>query len=335
MTTAPYQPHRETPAPGLAGRHHARWFAGALLASALVIAGMMIYNRLVLKLTDPAFLALVAVLAGLALVRHRTRAGTTLAQARWRDFSEHMAVLITICVLGAVASYEAAADTSGFADAALAHSDRLLHFDWVALYRLVAGHPLLQHVGAAAYGSIYLTPTVLLGWMAWHGQRHAAHRFLATFWLASVLTLALFPLLPARGALEFLWHGPISYMPTSGLYQGAIIPGLREHTVGAIDLGTVRGLVCAPSFHTACALIYMAFAWPFARLRLLLVPVNVAMLLSTPVEGTHYLTDMILGALVALLAIVTVRLIAQRAEQSLTAEDRASGGAGTVSPGYA
>lgn len=317
----------------LSGRLQARWFAGALLASALVIAGMMIHNRLVLKLTDPGFMALVAVLAGLAWVRHRTRAGRSVAQARWRDFSEHLAVLITICVLGAVASYEAAAETSGFADAALAQSDRMLHFDWVALYRLVAGHPLLQHLGAAAYGSIYLTPTVLLGWMAWHGRRDEAHRFLTTFWLASVLTLVLFPLLPARGALEFLWHEPIRYMPTSGLYQGAIIPGLRAHAVDAIGLGTVRGLVCAPSFHTACAVIYMVTAWPFARLRLLLVPVNVAMLLATPVEGTHYLTDMILGALVAVLAIVTVRLVAQRLGEAGSPAARAPGG--PASPGFA
>lgn len=337
MPATSLRPLCDMPAPGLPRRLQASWFAGALLVNALVLAGMMIHNRLVLTLTDPGFLAMAALLGGLTLVRYRTRAGRTVAEARWRDFSEHLAVLITICVLGAVASYETAADTSGFADAMLARSDRMLHFDWVALYRLVAGHPLLQHLGAAAYGSVYLSPTLLLAWMAWHGRREQAHRFLTTFWLASVLTLVLFPLLPARGALEFLWHGPIRYMPTSGLYQGAIIPGLRAHTVGAIQLGAVRGLVCAPSFHTACALIYMVSAWPFARLRLLLVPLNVAMLLAVPVEGVHYLTDMILGAAVALLAIMTVRLVAQRLDRSPESRgDRGmAAGSVAVSPGYA
>ena len=294
----------------------ARCFAGALIASTFVIGALMIHNRLVLTLTDPGFVLLVAVLAGLGTVRYAARAGRTLSQARWRDFSENMAMMITICVLGVVASYEAAADTTGFADAALARSDRLLHFDWVSLYRLVAAHPLLQRLGAAAYATIFLSPTLLLGWMAWHGERHAAHRFLATFWLAAVLTLVLFPLLPARGPLAFLWHGPIHYMPTSALYQSAIIPGLRTHAVTAIDLATARGLVCAPSFHTASAVVYMAAGWSAGRLRLLVIPVNVAMLLATPVEGTHYLIDMILGALVAILAIVTVRLIARRLEQA-------------------
>uniref|UniRef100_UPI0026256566 phosphatase PAP2 family protein n=1 Tax=Novosphingobium sp. TaxID=1874826 RepID=UPI0026256566 len=86
-----------------------------------------------------------------------------------------------------------------------------------------------------------------------------------------------------------------------------IIPALRAHAIQAIDLGTVQGIVCAPSFHTASAVILMVTAWPFPALRRVIVPVNIAMLLSTPVEGTHYLTDMLLGAAVAALACVTIR----------------------------
>ena len=166
---------------------------------------------------------------------------------------------------------------------------------------------MLQQLGAIAYGSIYVTPWILLGWLAWHDERGRAHRFLLSFWAASVLTLALFPLFPARGALAFLWHGPIHYMPTSGLYQSAIIPALRTHAIQAIDLGAVQGIVCAPSFHTASAVIFMVTAWSFPSLRRVIVPLNFAMLLSTPVEGTHYLTDMLLGAAVAIVACVTIR----------------------------
>jgi len=55
-------------------------------------------------------------------------------------------------------------------------------------------------------------------------------------------------------------------------------------------------------------------------LRAPLVAVNAAMLLSTPVEGTHYLIDMILGAVVAVVAIVAVRwLMAVKAGPRLAA----------------
>ena len=45
------------------------------------------------------------------------------------------------------------------------------------------------------------------------------------------------------------------------------------------------------------------------------------MLLSTPIEGTHYLSDMILGMLVALVAIAVIGFIA--AERRRPAQPRA------------
>ena len=284
-----------------------RWLVGGLLVTALVIAALMIRTRLAIDPANWAVGALLAALGGLSVIRLRTHGAATRHQLRWRDFSESALVMVLICVLGAVGSYAAAAETSGFYDASLARADQMLHFDWLVLYRLVVSHPVLQHLGAAAYGSIFLSPWALLGWMAWHGERARAYEFLTVFWFASVLTLVLFPLFPARGALEFLWHGPISYMPTNGLYQGEIIPALRSHAMTHIELGSVRGLVCAPSFHTVCAVIYMVTAWPIPLLRRMLIPLNATMLLATPVEGTHYLSDMILGALVAFTAIALVR----------------------------
>lgn len=288
----------------------ATWLTFALCLSPAALLLLMVHNRLFVAVDSQGFFSFAAIAAVLGVVRWRTGIARSGWRLRLRDFSEAALALIAIAAMGAVGSYETAADTSGFSDAALAHSDRLLHFDWLAVYTMVVEHPLLQHLGAAAYGSIYLSPVLVLGWLAWHGERARAHRFLLTFWIAATLTLALFPLLPARGALQFLWHGPIRYMPTSGLYQGEIIPALRLHTIHAIDLGAVRGLVCAPSFHTACAVMFIAAAWPFPALRRLVLPINLAMLAATPVEGTHYLTDMIMGAAVAFVAILSTRWLA-------------------------
>ncbi len=148
-----------------------------------------------------------------------------------------------------------------------------------------------------------MSPAILLGYFAWTGHRASARGFIAAFWLAAVLSLSLFPFLPAEGPLAFLWRGPIPYMPESALYQMSLIPELRRHGISHVDLGALRGLVSAPSFHTASAILYVAAAWPFRRLRWPLLVINIAMLLSTPVEGTHYLTDMIAGALVAIAAL--------------------------------
>jgi len=88
-------------------------------------------------------------------------------------------------------------------------------------------------------------------------------------------------------------------MPESGLWEAQLIPSLRQHLVHVVDLSTLRGLVSVPSFHAATAVLYMAAGRPPGRLRWPVIEVNTLMLLATPVEGTHYLTDMLAGAVVA------------------------------------
>ena len=283
------------------------WILAVLAASSLVVAALMIASRLTIAAASWGLAGLLGLACGLALLWYRTRHRPTPLHGRLREFAEHTLVFLAIAVLGAVANYSAASRTSGFDDALLERADRMLHFDWVVLYEVVLHHPVLQVLGAAAYASVYVSPLLLLGALSWTGRRAQARHFLMTFWLSVVLTLLLFPLFPARGAMAFLWHGPIPYMPTNGLYQGVIIAALRAHTMTAIDFASLHGLVCAPSFHTVCAIVYMSAAWPVPGLRRLLVPVNLAMLAATPVEGMHYLVDMLMGLGVAITAILMVR----------------------------
>jgi len=223
-------------------------------------------------------------------------------------FSEYAALFMLISLMGATASYPVSGLTHGYADAKLHRIDLALGFEWVAWYKCVAAHPALQVLGTAVYRSIYVTPAILLGVAAWTGRHDRAYHFLATFWLAAFITLCLFSLMPAVGPFSYLWHGPITYMPESELWQPGLIPALRAHSVHVVDLGQLRGLVSAPSFHTAAAVLYIVAAWRVPSLRWPLLTLNALMLLSTPVEGTHYLSDMILGAIVAVTALVLVRL---------------------------
>ncbi len=235
-----------------------------------------------------------------------------LTRSSWRharaigDFAEYCALFTLASLMGAVASYPVAALTHGYYDAQLQRIDVALGFDWLVWYRLVAASPRLQQTGIIAYRSIYLTPVVLFAWFAATGERALAYRFLATFWVAAVATLALYSLMPAVGPFSYLWHQPIAYMPESELWQPGLIPLLRTHGLQVVDLGSLRGIVSAPSFHAAAATLYIVTAWRIPRLRWPLLSINTAMLLATPVEGTHYLIDIILGAGVSLVAIAVV-----------------------------
>lgn len=282
-----------------------------LLASLAVVAFLMARTGLTVAIWTPGNVPYV-IAAALVIALRAGWLGSWPHAAALRDCAGYYAVLTCMALAGAVASYPIAALTQGSVDPMLARSDAALGFDWVALYKCVAGHPLLQRLGAAAYESIYVTPAVLLGWFALTGQRREAHRFLAGFWLAAVITLALFCLMPAMGPFAYLWHGPIRYMPVSELYQTDIIPALRAHYFHSIELNRLRGLVSAPSFHAAAGVLYLRTAWRAGPVRWPMVGLAGAMLLATPVEGTHYLTDMLIGAGVAVLAMAVIDAVLAR-----------------------
>ena len=299
----------------------ARWIALGIVASALVVGLLMM--RAGLTLTMPAALSTAI---GLALVaataaHFRLRRPAAAWQRIARDAIEYVALFAAICLIGAVASYAVAANSSGFADRSLEAMDHALRFDWLRWYAFEVAHPALEPLSRAAYQSIFVTPALLLGYFAWSGRKAEARRFIAAFWLGACITLLLFVAFPAEGPLAFLWHGRIPYMPESALYQRALIPALRDHAVHTVPLTALRGLVGAPSFHTVSALLYVAAAWPIARLRWPILALNAAMLLATPVEGTHYLTDMLAGALVAIgawtaVSVLAVKVLARHPDES-------------------
>jgi hypothetical protein len=304
-------PHHDHHAPIVAPADLPRAYGRALLigigASMVVLAVLMHAAGLSI---DPlaagnrpfCIAGAVALMLRLGAWRLPWRHGRALAQG-----AEYYALFTIVALAGAVASYPIAALTHGFHDAALQRIDAALGFHWLAWYETVAAHPWLQRIGVVVYRSIYLTPAILLGHFAWTGDRVAAQRFLATFWATAIGTLALYAFMPAIGPFSYLWHGAIPYMPESEQWQQGLIPALRDGRERVVDLAHLRGIVSAPSFHTAAAAIYIAAAWPIRSLRWPVLALNAAMLLSTPVEGTHYLADMLLGTAVAVVAILILR----------------------------
>ena len=285
------------------------WILSLLAGSLLVVIAMMGWAGLGMDFLKASNAKYLLALMLMAAVRYALREQADGWQRVAHDFSEYVGLFLFISLLGATATYPAAAATSGFADAALARIDAALGFVWMDWYRLVVEYPWLQTAGRLAYANIYLSPVLLLGGLALSGERARAQLFLVSFWLAALITMLLFLAMPAVGPLAYLWQGPVPYLPTSALYQAELLPLLRDNLLGAVDLGALQGLVCAPSFHTAAAVIYIAMAWQCRYLRWPLLLINAAMLLSTPVEGTHYLADMIGGAMVGLFALCTAGAI--------------------------
>src|SRR5579871_2199040 len=251
-----------TPIPLLSGW----WMAGVLATCILIEAALLARTGLVIEGAWPLFGFTIWALAAVAICV-AFRNPTTQVQRIARDLTEGVSLFGLVSLLGAVATYPLAAGRGAFVDAELERIDLLLRFDWVSWYELVAGHPWVQTIARPVYMSIFATPAFLIGYMAWKGRRAEIRLFVATFAIAEFMTLTLFPFFPAAGPLVTLWRGSLPYMPVSALYQDQVIHALRDHALRAVDLGALHGLVCAPSFHAASAVIYMATALKVRPLR--------------------------------------------------------------------
>ena len=291
------------------------WLAFWLVLGIAVVALLMHRAGLAINpatMSDAPFYAGGALAIGLC-VGLRRRA--TPIQRVACDTAEYFGTFTLIGLTGALASYPVSAMTHGFVDGALQRADAAMGFDWLAWYRLVAGHRALQLLGRIAYDSIYWSACATMVGFAVTGRQDRGRAFIVALLIAAVATLALFRFMPAVGPFAYLWHASVAYMPESNLWQPQLIPALRDHALRDVDLGQLRGLVSAPSFHSAAAVIYIAGAWPMRRLRWWAVGINAAMLLSTPVEGTHYLIDMVMGAGVAGFALTLAHGIMLRAHR--------------------
>jgi membrane-associated phospholipid phosphatase len=224
------------------------------------------------------------------------------------------AQLVLITMLMAPLTYVAAAAGFPLQDANLLTIDRALGFDWAAYVYFVDEHPQLAGWLSYGYGMIrwpiFAIPVILA----------AAHRYgrIAEFTLAFALALTattiISGLVPAIGVYQEIGLDPgllHQIDPRAYLLQVRDLGPVRDGVLRHLDLINLAGIVTFPSFHAASAALYAWAFWPVRWMRPIAVLANAAMLASTPIDGGHYLIDLIAGIAIALLAIFAARAIAK------------------------
>ncbi|WP_068081002.1 phosphatase PAP2 family protein [Novosphingobium rosa] len=212
-------------------------------------------------------------------------------------------LFILITFTGCIASYGMAALSHGWVDEHLLAADRIIGLNWLDYWNFVQHHPLLNAMLLKAYTSIITSPALIIAALALTGRFDRLYRFLAADLLSLLVTDISLAFAPATSAAASFLPHDLPNFPMAGLAHVAIIEGLRSGTQTTIDLSALTGLIAVPSFHAAACTLYAWATWPLGKLRYPFLAVNMAMLLSTPIHGGHYFSDVIAGVLVALLAI--------------------------------
>lgn len=193
-------------------------------------------------------------------------------------------------------------------DDVLGAADAALGFDWTAYFFWTMQNETFFEILTIAYHSIWVQPFLLCAVFALSGKIREYFTVQTALPLSFALTCAIAAFLPALGAYQYHGMGP-------GQHPGITLEFTDQMSEPMLWLRQARlpntlpafadlRLITFPSWHAAAAVIFMMAAWPVKRLGYAMIVLNALMLMATPVQGSHYLTDMIIGGLVGYVSFV-------------------------------
>jgi membrane-associated phospholipid phosphatase len=93
-------------------------------------------------------------------------------------------------------------------------------------------------------------------------------------------------------------------LPTTRDLPLPVFFGLREGTYRQLVADNAEGII---SLHAALGALFIFALWPVKWLHRIALFINLVMIAATPIEGSHYFTDVIAGLVVATLYSSAVR----------------------------
>jgi hypothetical protein len=237
---------------------------------------------------------------------------------RWRpderlaSGAENTAQLVAFAAVAAPLSYLAASANLPLQDQMLDVFDRTLHLDWRGLLNWMNGSPAIYAALHPIYLSLTLQMTAAALGLAFTGRLLRLRIYLLAFILAALITIAISAFLPAAGAWPYygLTAADSAHITPAVSTSWPVFYGLRDGSFRVLVAIGSEGIISFPSLHAALAVILVIALWPVPILGWLVFALNLAMLAATPIDGSHYFSDVLAGVAVTVFSFAAARWIA-------------------------
>jgi membrane-associated phospholipid phosphatase len=231
---------------------------------------------------------------------------------------ECTAQVIAFAAVGAPLSYLAAAIGGALplTDPVFDAIDRAMGFDWMAMLGWMNEASAIFNTLRLIYGSLLPQMALAVLCLAFTGRLLWLRVYTLAFLIAALVTIGISAVLPAAGAwLHYeLTPADARVVPVVSTVW-PVFTGLRDGSVRALVALGAEGVITFPSLHAALAVIMIAALWPIRILRWVVLALNLTMLVATPIDGAHYLIDVIAGIAIAALSLVTAWVTVRRADR--------------------
>lgn len=219
---------------------------------------------------------------------------------------EAAALFSAVSLASALCATLLAATNFPLIDEALQELDRRLFFGFerAPVIEWLIHREILFKATQAVYQSIMVQPQVLIAVLFGLGLASRGWRLIFAWGLTLLLTLAVFPWLPALGS-------PPYFLDFMGTFHGA-----RDGSLRLLGEDALTGIITFPSFHAGAAVL---LGWGFAAVPKIgrpFVALN-ALMFASAIIGGHYLVDLVAGGLIATAAIVVSHLTIGAIERRL------------------
>lgn len=220
-----------------------------------------------------------------------------------------LAQVILFTALGIVLSYLLARGGGELWDARLARWDSAIGFDWLAFVNWVDRSALAVAWLKMAYAS--LIPQVIALVLALGFTNRLAE--LRTVMLAAIaagaVTVILSSLFPAVGNYVHLGLSANDFShvdPFAGDVHMRDFNALRDGSAELLVLGKMEGIITFPSYHAGLSVVTLWGFWAsgVAWVRWPAILLAASTIVATPVDGGHYLVDILAGGAIAVAALV-------------------------------
>ncbi len=196
-------------------------------------------------------------------------------------------------------------------DKYLASFDRMLGFDWPSAMAAFAELPEWVSIASTnLYGSsIYFTILVAL-FLIFTRQNRRLDEFVTFFILTGIITIIISGFAPAESAYEYFKLDAAIYDRLSPVVGNGYMNdfyALRDGSLRELKVIETQGIISFPSFHTINALLLIYVMRGNGLLFAITAVWNIGIVITTPFDGAHYITDVIGGGLVLALVIVLLR----------------------------
>ncbi|MFC7537421.1 phosphatase PAP2 family protein [Sphingomonas sp. GCM10030256] len=282
------------------------------MLSGLAVSLLLVQLRAPLAIEPAGLLKLV--------VASITLAGAAIFYSRYRPrpaFAAMCVGLIQVLLFSALAallSYALAREGGALWDSRLAGWDKALGFDWLAYVRWVDSKAWLAATYRAAYASLIPQVIVIVLVLGFTGRVALMRAVLLAAMISGTAIVMLSSLFPAVSNFVHLGLSAADFDhvdPFAGYSHLSHYQALRSGMPLTIRLPEMQGIITFPSYHAGLATVTFWGFWRSGLLPMRAVGCTTAALtiLATPVDGGHYLVDVLAGCAIGFLSIA----IAERA----------------------